>query len=550
MIERKFILRRKQRITAIFMSTVMLLTSGAFDVNMAFATNESDVSTVSDNTISSSEPEIYEGKPDDMVSTNSTESTDISTDEQEEITGDVILETYDDETDLSVSITGDAEVLFDASEIVIEPVDDVSSWQKAVDAIDDDSEREVVAVYDISLTDEDGNVVEPDDSVLVSLAGGAVTDAIYDDRQVEIYHMPENTNDIDNVYARTHASDTVVFDTDGFSEYAVVLRDDGNTQIETDLHEGNEWFELDKYLTVDAESGYVNGQPKATITIEQAYHTDGRVKLEKLPARSDIILEIGASSSMSGSAQYQNEYILNFLYRVMLINQEREQKAKNNEYSDLVYTGDDEQFEKDMENHWIYIDGCLKYNNAVYIENEDRLLIRSWADVCSLIQNECGYNNGNSVGCGHVHYYFDWSDKVNPIYSNTPNAADWLTPVTGGDDWNLHYEYTRPAYECAWSGKLACQNTWNPIANGSALTAMSRTDLASKQAKDWVMELYDEYDEKGIYVNTDNNKVTITDSFTIAGNDSRLSPGGSYEKPRMYDIGINGYVKVTKNSGW
>lgn len=52
------------------------------------------------------------------------------------------------------------------------------------------------------------------------------------------------------------------------------------------------------------------------------------------------------------------------------------------------------------------------------------------------------------------------------------------------------------------------------------------------------------------YVNTDNNKVTITDSFTIAGNDSRLSPGGSYEKPRMYDIGINGYVKVTKNSGW
>lgn len=189
MIERKFILRRKQRITAIFMSTVMLLTSGAFDVNMAFATNESDVSTVSDNTISSSEPEIYEGKPDDMVSTNSTESTDISTDEQEEITGDVILETYDDETDLSVSITGDAEVLFDASEIVIEPVDDVSSWQKAVDAIDDDSEREVVAVYDISLTDEDGNVVEPDDSVLVSLAGGAVTDAIYDDRQVEIYHI-------------------------------------------------------------------------------------------------------------------------------------------------------------------------------------------------------------------------------------------------------------------------------------------------------------------------------------------------------------------------
>ena len=329
----------------------------------------------------------------------------------------------------------------------------------------------------------------------------------------------EAADAVDRIYPQLVDDYTVIFDTKSFSEYALVLREDSKTQVETPLFGDDEFFESDKYLKVNANE--INGQSSATITIEQAYYTDTRVALEKAPARNDILIAMDASGSMSGRTQLENGYILSFLYNVMLTNQERLQKARNNEYADFRYTGNEAALEAFMKKHYMYIDGTLTFNNRVFTTHANTpMLIKTWRDVTSLLSCDCR----SGVGCGREHYPDGVYDPKVPI-----------------------------VWECHFSGPMRLTNTYIDGSDKPGVCqSMTRTDLATERLYNWAVELNNRYANQDTQISV----LLTTDGapygYGSAGNiiampDERLACGQTTNAAlvwsrKLKDLGVTVYT--------
>ena len=236
----------------------------------------------------------------------------------------------------------------------------------------------VAFLVDVTLYDENGNETEPSGNVAVSMSGIPVEEALSEKEaggDVSVLHVTDEmgrvreVSDVDEgamelLSATAAASDTVVFNTDSFSQYALVLT--GNdSQVEVEVASGETWFEMDKYLS--DPTGEMNGQNTYDVYLEQAYYDDETPMFIENPApvRQNVILVLDQSASMSDGIRVpaMNESTEVFLTRIRNINLNRIAQAEAGNYTDIDPDGD---VMAQMEDHLMYVTGIVGYNNRTY----------------------------------------------------------------------------------------------------------------------------------------------------------------------------------------
>lgn len=275
---------------------------------------------------------------------------------------------------VTVTVEGTEDIMNGAVDLSVSKVSQAkaNNYEKALNEGNEDGEKtEVITVLDITLLDEEGEEVEPSDSVSVTFSGEKILQNSADNRTLTAVHVVEDTgilgrNASENSFEALDTqvnSETLTFETEAFSEYALVLT--GNeSQKEIDFM-GDQYFELDKYLS--NPTGELNGQNTYDVYLEQAYY-DGTTphRVENLcPPGQDIILVLDQSASMGGGGRVDaiNDSTEAFLQQVKLLNNARLQNAKNGVYTDIDPNGD---VEAQMEDHYMRITGIVGFNNRLY----------------------------------------------------------------------------------------------------------------------------------------------------------------------------------------
>lgn len=296
----------------------------------------------------------------------------------------------------------------------------------------------------------------------VQVSGGIVEDGIRDVRDLVVVHDDGDAmavgvgivpaDDVAEIPVRIEGTETVSFETSGFSTFALVLT--GNaTQKETQLS-SNEYFELDKYLQKGSTVGFTDNY---TIYLEQAFYSDEEV-ITVAPARSDVILVVDQSASVSEHVQDLNDAVSVAVDKMHAINHSRFEMAKQGLYEDIDANGKtDSEIMALMEDHFMYLDGAIGFNNRVYVRYDgiakSPLLVWDEADVREL-QTKTLYIKAD---------YIPWCN------AGTPDS----------------YEYD--------------------------IQDMTRTDLAMDRAKGWVLANDKTYVDGQGYTRSTSAVVLITD---------------------------------------
>lgn len=294
---------------------------------------------------------------------------------------------------VTVSISGTQEAMNGAESLSVKKVSQakIINYEEALNETSDE-ETEVLTVLDITLLDADGNEVEPLDFVSVVFSGTKIEENSADSRTLTAVHVVEDTgitgrqvseNSFEELDTQA-SSETLSFETDSFSEYALILTgNDSQKEIEFG---GDQYFELDKYLS--NPTGTMNGQNTYDVYLEQAYYdgTQPHRVINNAPPGQDIILILDQSASMSGSYRIDaiNDSVESMLKQLQLLNQSRLETAKNGGYTDINPHGD---VEAQMEDHYMRITGIIGYNNHTYdrYHNEAGLDILDDLDVTRLV---------------------------------------------------------------------------------------------------------------------------------------------------------------------
>ena len=294
---------------------------------------------------------------------------------------------------VTVSVSGTQEAMNGAESLSVEKVSQakINNYEEALNGSSEE-ETEVLTVLDITLLDAEGNEVEPLDLVSVVFSGTKIEENSADSRTLTAVHVVEDTgvtgrqvseDSFEELDTRV-SSETLSFETDSFSEYALVLTgNDSQKEIEFG---GDQYFELDKYLS--NPTGTMNGQNTYNVYLEQAYYdgTKPHRVINNAPPGQDIILVLDQSASMSGSYRIDaiNDSVESMLKQLQLLNQSRLETAKNGGYTDINPHGD---VEAQMEDHYMRITGIIGYNNHTYdrYHNEAGLDILDDLDVTRLV---------------------------------------------------------------------------------------------------------------------------------------------------------------------
>ena len=294
---------------------------------------------------------------------------------------------------VTVSVSGTREAMNGAESLSVEKVSQakINNYEEALNGSSEE-ETEVLTVLDITLLDAEGNEVEPLDLVSVVFSGTKIEENSADSRTLTAVHVVEDTgvtgrqvseSSFEELDTRV-SSETLSFETDSFSEYALVLTgNDSQKEIEFG---GDQYFELDKYLS--NPTGTMNGQNTYDVYLEQAYYdgTQPHRVINNAPPGQDIILVLDQSASMSGSYRIDaiNDSVESMLKQLQLLNQSRLETAKNGGYTDINPHGD---VEAQMEDHYMRITGIIGYNNHTYdrYHNEAGLDILDDLDVTRLV---------------------------------------------------------------------------------------------------------------------------------------------------------------------
>lgn len=273
---------------------------------------------------------------------------------------------------VTVTVNGTVETMNGAEELSVTKVSQakIRNYEAAMnESAPEEETTEVLTVLDITLLDAEGNEVEPLDSVSVLFSGQKIMENSADSRTLTAVHVVEDTGITGSRATETSfeeldtqvSAETLSFETDSFSEYALVLT--GNdSQKETDFG-GEQYFELDKYLS--NPTGTMNGQDTYDVYLEQAYYdgTEPHLVENYAPPGQDIILVLDQSASMSGRIDGVNDSVESMLNQLKTLNNTRLQNAKNGLYTDIDPNGD---VEAQMSDHYMRITGIIGYNNRVY----------------------------------------------------------------------------------------------------------------------------------------------------------------------------------------
>ena len=395
-----------------------------------------------------------------------------------------------EDNNVSVSVTADEDTLADAEEVKIMemPESTVAEWQEMFDGLEDENTYEVVGVYDVALADGNGADTEPDGLVEVTISGQDVAEAIMDNRELRVYHMPgtamflsvddEDTGSeggVEELASITDGAMSVTFNTDGFSQFALVLT--GNdSQKEVDLG-GDTYMELDKYLK---ETGIgLNNQMTYEVYLENAYYDPNPgTKLPNAPIKSDFFLIMDHSASMSDVPCVNlNVAVDAFLKAMQKKNQERVRIAANGGYYDIdpawvaetdpgeggtrvvkrdaqgnIILKDVATLKQVMGEHMQYLTGAVSYNNhtTVRVQPSNRVALYTDAERKDLINLEYWEQNGR------------YSGKL-------------------GTNWGLGHNSTAADYG---SGKLLGIPDYG--AGEQCLDNMTRTDMGTKTVYNWI----------------------------------------------------------------
>jgi len=181
-------------------------------------------------------------------------------------------------------------------------------------------------------------------------------------------------------------NDTIVFTTESFSEYALVLKTSSRkssghmldletteNQVETRLQK-NTYLEMDKYLS--EPTGSLNNQNTYDIYLEQALvDTDHPNQLiNPAPEKQKIVIVMDQSSSMKPRVEKMNSSLAAFWDRIKEINEIRLENARNGVYSDI---NPSEDIEDQMKDHMLSLIGIIGYNSSAFIryQNDEGLLL-------------------------------------------------------------------------------------------------------------------------------------------------------------------------------
>lgn len=252
---------------------------------------------------------------------------------------------------------------------------------------------EVLSVYDIALNDSDGNEIEPDGLVDVTISGDIIQRYSGKGNHLSVVHLVEGRTGLfswgrkavstEEMDVEVLSEDTICFTTSSFSEYALVLT--GNDSQKEIALSGEQYFELDKYLS--APTGTTNGQNTYDVYLEQAYYdgTQPHVVENNAPEGQDVIIVLDQSASMHSGTRVEsmNDGTKAFLQSMALLNQQRLRKAKAGFYTDIDPDGD---VEAQMQDHYMRITGIIGFNNRIYSKyrNASGFAVMSSADVNTL----------------------------------------------------------------------------------------------------------------------------------------------------------------------
>ena len=133
---------------------------------------------------------------------------------------------------VTVSVSGTQEAMNGAESLSVEKVSQakINNYEEALNGSSEE-ETEVLTVLDITLLDAEGNEVEPLDLVSVVFSGTKIEENSADSRTPTAVHVVEDTgvtgrqvseDSFEELDTRV-SSETLSFETDSFSEYALVL---------------------------------------------------------------------------------------------------------------------------------------------------------------------------------------------------------------------------------------------------------------------------------------------------------------------------------------
>ena len=120
----------------------------------------------------------------------------------------------------------------------------------------------VLAAYDITIYDGEGNVWQPDESVTVDIQ----TPVLADVEEVEIYHMENVDADPEYVETITAESDVATFSAESFSIYVVTVTQNGHEVGKLTMTEGQSFSIRGHYSDWDHQWNIVRGNDVLEIT--------------------------------------------------------------------------------------------------------------------------------------------------------------------------------------------------------------------------------------------------------------------------------------------
>ena len=247
------------------------------------------------------------------------------------------------------------------------------------------SETELWNDAEILYAGDDGNLYDSEGTPVEDVSGQETDGSLWQE------DLEDTSTDLDSVPIDGSEGDMIASTMSLNDEYGImpINRADDDALLEhADLETGtgtqktkqlgeHEFFDMDKYLKT---TGTMNGQNTYDVYLEQAW--TGQTKLENAPTRSDMVIMVDQSASISGNISYMNHGLQSMLDDMRQINEYRLNKAKNGEYADIDPSGD---VESQMENHWMYLRGIVGFNNRTYVRFDGLKAIRTEQDVTSLI---------------------------------------------------------------------------------------------------------------------------------------------------------------------
>ena len=369
--------------------------SESSDINETVTKKETDEKVESENTNQENQEDIENEENEENTDTETTSTS------EEKIVYPTELTTNIDNTSITVKpVSGNTEDLNGAVSFIATRLSEEreNEYKDIIDKTIDE-----IYVYDLALFNDKQEQIEPTGELEVTFS---LNDLSISEAQVlEVYHnvdttlenvIPDDENkensedvkvsDIENetetelvpvntvdipikaeslnvVESEIQEDGSITITADSFSEYVLVLSGN-NSQKEIKLWK-NAYMELDKYAQKKDEE--INNQSTYDLYLEQGYYDKSIPDVISNPAPKkqyiSLIIDQSGSMAINSKIRSTNEALKTMLQRIVKVNEQRMQCAKEGQYTDI---DEDGNVEAQMADHLISIQFVVGYNNHTY----------------------------------------------------------------------------------------------------------------------------------------------------------------------------------------